>query len=214
MGLFDRLASLRTDPPPATRRSAVADESVFATKALPKFLAALTSREQPVLLDLGPVVGPNVNFFGEQLGCKILVEDIFADLDRHISGGRLEQFPQFIGGRLRHEADSIDGILCWDLFDYLDRPAADALATRLKAILRPGGVLFGMFGISPPAEPRCTKFMIVDDTSLRYRATPAACGRRTVLANRDIQRMFEGLRVAESFLLKNHVREMIFRKPV
>ena len=57
---------------------------VFATKALRKFLTALTARESPVLLDLGPVVGSNVSFFGEQLGCKIFVEDIFADLDRHV----------------------------------------------------------------------------------------------------------------------------------
>ena len=37
----------------------------------------------PVLLDLGPVVGANVAFFGEQLGCKIFIEDLFADIDRH-----------------------------------------------------------------------------------------------------------------------------------
>ena len=65
-------------------RSAAADDPVFATKALRKFLSCLTSRESPVLLDLGPVVGSNVSFFGEQLGCKIFVEDIFADLDRHV----------------------------------------------------------------------------------------------------------------------------------
>ena len=61
-----------------------------ATKALRKFLTSLTSRESPVLLDLGPVVGSNVSFFGEQLGCKIFVEDIYADLDRHVREGKLE----------------------------------------------------------------------------------------------------------------------------
>ena len=70
-----------------------ADDPVFATKALHKFLQTLTSREMPVLLDLGPVVGSNVSFFGEQLGCKIFVEDIFADLDRHVREGKLESCP-------------------------------------------------------------------------------------------------------------------------
>ena len=55
----------------------------FPTKALRKFLATLTSRESPVLMDLGPVVGSNVTFFGERLGCKIILEDLFADLDRY-----------------------------------------------------------------------------------------------------------------------------------
>ncbi|MGE0702838.1 MAG: hypothetical protein AB7F99_14940 [Vicinamibacterales bacterium] len=213
MGLLDRLSTRRSEPGASPARTTQADESVFATKALPKFLAALTSREQPVLLDLGPVVGPNVNFFGEQLGCKILVEDIFADLERHARGGRLEHFAQFLGGRLRNDPNSIDGILCWDLFDYLDRPAADTLASQLTKILRPAGALFGMFATAAPKEPTYNKFTIVDETNLRYKANPAARGRRAVLNNRDIQRMFDGLRVAESFLLKNQLREMLFRKP-
>jgi hypothetical protein len=34
-----------------------------------------------------------------------------------------------------------------------------------------------------------------------------------VLQNRDINKMFEGLRVTESFLLKNNMREILLRKP-
>jgi hypothetical protein len=209
MGLLDRLAPRRTAPESGGERT---DEPVFATKALPKFLAALTSRDQPTLLDLGPVVGSNVTFFGEHLGCKILVEDLYADLDRHVRGGRVEAFAQFLAGRFRHAPESVDGILCWDLLDYLDRAAAETLTAAVVRILRPGGSLLGLFGTAPPVEPQYTKFIIVDDQTLRYRPSPAARGRQPVLANRDIQRLFADLQVAESFLLKNHVREMLFRK--
>jgi hypothetical protein len=41
-----------------------ADEPAFPTKALHRFLSSLASRSSPVLLDLGPVVGPNLTFFG------------------------------------------------------------------------------------------------------------------------------------------------------
>ena len=34
-------------------------------------------------------------------------------------------------------AGTVDGILCWDVLDYLDRPAAQALATALSSLLRP-----------------------------------------------------------------------------
>ena len=87
----------------------------------------LTARELPVLLDLGPVVGSNVSFFGEQLGCKIFVEDIFADLDRHVREGKLDQLPEFLRKRFPQADGEVDGILCWDLIDYLDRPAAQQL---------------------------------------------------------------------------------------
>jgi hypothetical protein len=33
------------------------------------------------------------------------------------------------------------------------------------------------------------------------------------LNNRDIQRMFEPLRITEQFLLKSTMREVLFRKP-
>src|SRR5215218_629284 len=135
-------------------------DPVFATKALRKFLTSLTSRESPVLLDLGPVVGSNVNFFGEQLGCKIFVEDIFADLDRHVREGKLDALPDFLQKRFTQVDGTVDGILCWDLIDYLDRPASQALATQLTRILRPDGALLGFFGTAQPRETRYTKFII------------------------------------------------------
>jgi methyltransferase family protein len=216
VGLLDRLAPRRSEPDVravAASAAPVADP-VFVTKALKKFLACLTAREQPVLLDLGPVVGSNVSFFGEQLGCKIFVEDIFADLDRHVRDGKLEALPALLQKRLPQTTGSVDGILCWDVIDYLDRQAAQALATELTRVLRPDGALLGFFGTAQPREPRYTKFIIVDEVNLKHRPYPAARGRQAILLNRDIIRLFSGLRVAESFLLKNNLREILFRKPV
>ena len=72
------------------------------------------------------------------------------------------------------------------------------------------------------SDPRATllklhqhldKFIIADDTNLKHRAYPAARGRQTILLNRDIIRLFPGLRVSDSFLMKNNIREILFRKP-
>ncbi len=93
---------------------------MFSTEALRKFVRSLSAREAPVLLDLGSVVGSNVNFFGEQFGCKIFVEDMFADLDRHVREGRTDEFPTFLMRRLPQATGTVDGILCWDIIDYLD----------------------------------------------------------------------------------------------
>jgi hypothetical protein len=214
MGLLDRLSSRRSETAavPVVSR-ATNDGPVFSTKALPRFLAALTTREVPVLLDVGPVVGTNVSFFGEHLGCKILVLDLFADWDRHVREGKVEAFPAFLNERLTQAGGSIDGVLCWDLLDYLDRPSATALAAELTRVLREGGALLGFFSTAKPDAAHYTKYVIVDDTSLRYRSYAAARGRQGALPNRDIQRLFGDLRVADSYLLKNNIREMLFRKP-
>ena len=152
MSFLDRLAVRRPDPEPVAASGWVVDDPLFATKALRKFLASLTAREAPVLLDLGPVVGSNVNFFGEQLGCKIFVEDIFANLDQHIRDQKLEELPAFLKKRLPQADGTVDGILCWDLFDYLDRASAQELATQLIRVLRPGGTLLGFFATTQVRE--------------------------------------------------------------
>jgi hypothetical protein len=213
MGLLDRLATRKTEPDVQHRQVPSDDDPVFATKALRKFLSCLTSRESPVLVDLGPVVGSNVSFFGEQLGCKIFVEDLFADVDRHVRAGTLEALPEFLKKRFPPESGSVDGILCWDLIDYLDRAAAQELAGELTRVLRPEGALLGFFGTAQTREARYTKFIIADEVNLKHRSYEAARGRQAILLNRDIIKLFAGLRVSDSFLLKNNLREILFRKP-
>ena len=213
MGLLDRLAPRRIDPETPVALPVSIDGPVFATKALRKFLTCLTLRESPVLLDLGPVVGSNVGFFGEQLGCKIFVEDIFSDLDRHIRERKIEALPEFLKTRFSQADDAVDGILCWDLIDYLDRASAQELAGQLTRVLRREGALLGFFGSARPRDARHTKYIIVDEVNLKHRSYPAARGRQATLLNRDIIRLFAGLRVSDSFLLQNNLREILFRKP-
>lgn len=217
MGLLDRLAPRRPEPEPEIRLpvSVVpAEEPRFATKALGKLLSALTGREFPSLIDLGPVVGSNVSFFGEQIGCKIFIEDIYAELDRHVRGGKMEQFPAQLSRRFPQADGTIDGIICWDLIDFLDKPSAQALADQLTRVLRPEGALLAFFGNAQPRETSSyTKFVIADEANLMHRSYAAARARQPVLANRDIIRLFAGLRVSDSFLMKNNIREILFRKP-
>lgn len=214
MALSDLFNRRRKDESDAT--DVGADRSpVYPTKALARFLATLGSREQPVLLDLGPVIGQNVTFFGEQLGCKILVEDVYTDVDRHVRNGKVAELPAFLESRFTQADDSVDGILCWDVFDYLDRPSAHALAHQLTRILRPDGALLAFFatGETPQGPATYTKHVVVDHATLRHRPYPAARGKQRPLLNRDIIRMFEPLRVSEQFLLKTNLREVLLRKP-
>ncbi len=186
---------------------------VLPTKALRKFLAYLGSRPSPVVLDLGPVVGSNISFFGESVGCKIYVEDLFADLDKFRKADKLADLPAFFSKRLRQADGSVDGILCWDLIDYLDRPAAQALATSLMRVLRVDGALLAFFGTVAMEANGFTKYVVVDETKLQHRAYGTGCPRQRVLANRDIIKLFDGLRVSDSFLLQTNSREILFRKP-
>ncbi len=217
MGFTDRFFPRRRKDDPDAADAAASDLPLQPSRALTKFLASLSAKQQPVLLDLGPVVGSNVNFFGEQLGCKIFVEDLSKDLDRHAKEATLEALPGFLAKRFPQHAESIDGILCWDLFDYLDKLSASQLAGQLTRILRPDGALLAFFSTEEPkpgaAKPSYTRHIVADAGNLQHRQYPAARGKQRPIQNRDIQRMFEPLRITEQFLLKTKMRELLFRKP-
>ena len=214
MALSDLFARLRKDDD-GGQADAGTDAPVKPTKALARFLAGLGTRQQPVLLDLGPVVGSNVTFFGEEVGCKILVEDLSKDIDRHVIQTKVAELPAFFDTRFPQESETINGILCWDIFDYLERVAAERLARQLTRVLRPGGVLLAFFSTADPQatiRPAYTRHVVVDRTHLEYRQYKAARAKQRPLLNRDIQRLFEPLRVTDNFLLKTHLREVLFRK--
>jgi len=213
--LFSLLGGRRAADEAAALPPPLSQEPVFPTKALQKFLSCLAARPAPAVLDLGPVVGSNLTFFCEELGCKLFVEDLFRDLDRYAQQGEgsADALPRFLAERFPQPDASLDGVLCWDLFDYLDRPAAQALAQQLTRMLRVGGALMGFFTTVASQDPWYIKFVIDDEKNLRQRPYLAARARQRVLQNRDIIKLFDGLRVSDSFLLKTNVREILFRKP-
>jgi hypothetical protein len=188
-------------------------EPVIPSKALPKFISALSHHDAPVLVDFGPVIGTNVAFFGEHLGCKLFIEDLATHIDQHTRGGTRDGLAESLVKRFTQPDQSVDGVLCWDIFDFLEAPAARALAHEVVRVLRPGGAVMGFFCTKAVERSPFTKFEIVEESqSLRHRHHPGAGGPKFVLQNRDIIKMFDGLFVSESFLLKSNTREILLRK--
>lgn len=205
--------SRRAEPPQAAPTPVVPVETIVTSKVFPKFLSAVTHQSSPTLLDLGPVVGSNVTFFGERLACKMHVEDLFADVEAHAQRGERAKLATFLATRLSQPPDSVDGILCWDLFDFLDRQAGLVLASNLAKMVRRGGALYGTFGTTPVELKQYTRTVVAAEDALKPRQSPATPVTRTVLLTRDIIKMFDGLIVAESVLLKSNTRETLFRRP-
>jgi predicted SAM-dependent methyltransferase len=188
-------------------------EPIIASKALPKFIGALSNHAAPVLIDFGPVIGTNVAFFGEHLGCKLFIEDLAAEIDKHTRGAKRDLLPETLAKRFTQADGTVDGVLCWDIFDFLEPPAAKALAREIVRVVRPGGAVMGFFCTKPLDRVPFTKYEIVEQTnSLRHRHHPGTGGPKFVLQNRDIIKMFDGLTVSESFLLKSNTREILLRK--
>jgi predicted SAM-dependent methyltransferase len=133
-------------------------------------------------------------------------------IDAQTRAGTRDALPDVLAKRFSQEDGSVDGVLCWDIFDFLDRASSQALAREVVRVLRPGGAVMGFFCNAPVERATFTKFEIVEETALRHRSHPGVGGPKFVLQNRDIIRMFDGLLVSDSFLLKSNTREILLRK--
>ena len=207
-GLFGWGARRPADPP-APERSL---ETNATSVVLPRFLGAVSQRASPVLLDLGPAIGTNVTFLGERLGCKLLIGDLHHELAAGASAAPDELRASLLGRLQRAVTAPLDGVLCWDVFDFLDRPTAQAVAEFLVGKLALGGAIHGLFSTIPGDVDCFTRYVIQNPSAIICRHEPIAPRKRAVLSTPQLAAMFAGTKVTESVLLKNQRREILLRK--
>ncbi len=183
---------------------------VYASRALGRFVGALRSNPHAVILDLGPAAGRSVSFFGLELSCKLIVSDLVQGLE---DAGRDREYGPVVASWFAQPDASVDGVLCWDVFDYLEPADADVLAAGLTRLLKPGGVVFAMFSTVRYEADESLRFSIEDLSRLTYRPVESSLRQRQVWLSRDVTRLFGDLRVDEAYLLKHGVREVLLRKP-
>ena len=201
---------------------------VFATLGVSKFVAALEGRDSVVVLDLGPAVGANVMFLGGRLGCKLHVQDVLSNPETWWSNNEIQLEPgssnggeelaidrRSLGNRqLNNSTISVDGVLCWDVFDYLSDEFAETFASEIVRVLKPGGVTLLCHGADLRRSSRPVQYEIVDEMRLRYRPVVTERPTPRVWNSRTFVNLFDGLAVSNSFLLTTRMREVVLRKPL
>ncbi len=201
---------------------------VFATLGVSKFVAALEGRDSVVVLDLGPAVGANVIFLGGRLGCKLHVQDVLSDPETWRSNNQIQQAPRSPNDgeslatdtrslekrRLDNLTNSVDGVLCWDVFDYLSDESVEMFASEVVRVLKPGGVTLLCHRTEARRSSKPIQYEIVDEIRLRYRPLAEERPAPRVWHSREFIDLFDGLAVSNSFFLTTRMREVVLRKPL
>ena len=115
--------------------------------------------------------------------------------------------------RLSYPDESFDAIIAWDIFNYYDSASMHLAAAEARRILKPGGLLFCLFHarrLEGPDQPR--RFQILDETRLAAGAGKGRPLSRHVFHNRDIEKMFAGMKITELYFLKSALREILMEK--
>jgi hypothetical protein len=115
--------------------------------------------------------------------------------------------------RFGYDDATFDGIVAWDLFNYYDAESGRAMAADIARILKPGGLVFAYFharvlGV-PPGPGR---YRIVDESHIDSEPFEGKPMPHHVFQNRDIEKNFTGMRIAELYFLRSGLREMLLEK--
>ena len=217
-GVVNRLggaSSAGGDLPPDPGAALPVPERLVPTRAIGILVDVLRTRPAPVVLDLGRVVGGNVGFLTAEFGCKLVVADLFADLNARAAAGKQfeDESGAWIAGRIGCDAESVDAVLCWDTLEYLTATESCVLASRITRVLRPHGVLVLGFSGEWRAESGYATYEIVDKETLRRQFHPGQSRQSRVLTSREVLEMFGDLAMVDTFLLATRAYEMLFRKP-
>jgi cyclopropane fatty-acyl-phospholipid synthase-like methyltransferase len=190
------------------------ESKVQPSHVLPRLARRLKMLPHPRVLDLGSVVGGNLQFFID-LGCKVTADDLLKPVNTIFkesgeAAGNGKGPPTL---RLEHADALFEAVIAWDMFDFLPPVEAKAFARDLHRVVKPGGLVLAYFTTreSERRDPQ-RRYRIQGTEKVEWLPVGSARSLRHVYQNRDIERMFEGFKTHAAFVLQNGTREMLLEK--
>lgn len=186
--------------------------SVQKSLALNALVQHLREGRKYQILDLGPAVGANIEFFS-RFRCRLFIEDLFDTLNSfdYLSpedGFSYESVFSYLLPYLRSR--KFDCILAWDLFNYLDRDVLAHLTEHLIRHCRRGTLLFCQIATHRHIPELPHRFRILDEETVEYVAQSSVMREAPRYETGDLTRILPGFRIMNSFFLRNGYREYLF----
>ncbi len=209
-------ASAGQSAKPARAPSASANAS-YQTSILKDFIASVTRKENPVVLDLGPVIGSNIEFF-LNLGIKVYMEDFLAAYSNPKYSMLVDEKitlneQQFFSENFDYADQFFDGLICWDFLSYLEPKFARTFVERISAKMKPDSFVLGFFRTQKSAGPTpLHKYRISSESFLEYIPLDRTMEIKKVYQTRDVTQLFTEFNSQKFYLLKHQVLEVLLRK--
>ena len=187
------------------------------TQVMKDFIKGISAMPAPKILDIGPVVGSNLEFFLSH-GIKVYMEDfVTAYLNPKYSlavDGKITlNEPSFFGENFNYDVNSLDGLICWDYFCYIDPRFAGVYVQKISSMLKSGGLAMAFFHNHRLTGPGVIhKYRIHNETLLEYIPTEIKTEFKKAFQIRDVSQLFVGFQSQRSYLLKHNVIEILLRK--
>lgn len=189
----------------------------FPTKIVDDFINSLAKKPDPVVLDIGPVIGSNIEYF-LSFGIKVYMEDLLAAYAKPKYSTLIDDKVtldenKFFAENFSYGNHYFDGLICWDILDYLDAKFAKKFVARISAKMKPGSLVVGFFHTQKGQGPAALhKYRLINESTLEYIPLETRMEPKKIYPSREINQLFPGYQSQKFYLLKNGLLEVMLRK--
>ncbi len=204
---------------PSLRHQPPAQASTRQSRGLEEFFAYIRGQSGLTILDLGGATQQNVSFITD-LGHRIYSENFVQILAETFGGegadGAADQsnpgrIDYFLRQALEYPESHFDGVLIWDVLEYLEPALLSAVVERLRRIVRPKSYMLAFFHSDNKLEAvPCYTFRIQEVNLLQVTQQG---GRQPaqLFNNRSLEKLFGGFESVKFFLTRERLREVIVK---
>jgi hypothetical protein len=186
------------------------------SNGLREFWTGMGTAEGGGVLDLGSASQSNLSFITSR-GFKLYSEDLFSialrpPAPQNGQNGKTPPYSEeerFFRENLSYAEGQFNGILCWDIFDFLPDTLVQPFVENLHYFLKPGGTLLAFFHTGPPgSDVPVSQYRINAVDSLEVTGKTTAKLRRN-FNNRGIENLFRKFSSLKFYLSRDSLREVI-----
>jgi len=168
------------------------------------------------VLDLGGATQQNVNFI-TNLGHRLYSEDFLQILHETFgvndtvdqsNPGRIEYF---LRQALDYPEGQFDGVLIWDVLEYLEPPLLAAVMERLQKIVRPKSYMLAFFHSDEKLDSAPFYTFRIQEVNQLLVAQQGTRRPAQLFNNRSLEKLFGRFESVKFFLTKERLREVIVK---
>ncbi len=188
------------------------------SNGLEQFFGQIQTEPGLRILDLSGASQANIAFI-TSLGHKLYSEDLLQSLDLAFGDGDFyanqaapARIEAFLEQSLNFPEDHFDGVLAWDVIEYLAPALLKATVDRLSRILKPRSYLLAMFHAEERADPVPEYYYRIFDSSTLLLSFRQVRRPAQFFNNRAVEKLFQSFESVKFFLTRDALREVIAKR--
>ena len=189
--------------------------STRTSRGLEEFFGYIRGQSGLTILDLGGATQQNVSFI-TSLGHRLYSEDFLKILNETFGASGADQsnpgqIDYFIRQALEYPEQHFDGVLVWDVLEYLSPPLLAAVVERLHAIVRSKSYMLAFFHSDDKLETVPFYTFRIQETNLLQVAHHGLRRPMQLFNNRSLEKLFGRFESVKFFLTRERLREVIVK---